>query len=151
MLYTQSPKMDPLLHNIYMGNLIDSQDHNELVDKGITAVLSLTPSGTTPRFHDIVYTKVSLDDGPYNIDNSYRTAVDLLYYLTKSGHIVLLHCQQGVSRTPAIAIMYLVKYGKLKLEEAKTIVFRIRPICQNMLPLHLTRIKEIFEQDNVAF
>lgn len=46
----------------------------------------------------------------------------------KSGSNVLIHCQAGISRSPTIAIGYLVRHNFMNVIEAYQVVKSCRPI-----------------------
>jgi len=48
----------------------------------------------------------------------------------ETGHPVLIHCKQGVSRSATIACAYLIQYEKMSLAEAYRTVKVARSICK---------------------
>lgn len=118
-------KMVKITEKVYLGNAKDAQDVNNLVSVGINAILNVAyeiPSNQVcPEGFQLV--RSPLFD--FDVDNSHSSlyaAIFQLDNLIKSGHTVLVHCQQGISRSPMIVMAYL--YAKLlggKLDIAEII------------------------------
>lgn len=72
-----------------------------------------------------------------------------LYRKNKNKNRILIHCSLGMSRSPALAIMYVMKKFKLKFEEAYHFMKFQRdasnPICSFLCEL------EDFEKNNFKF
>lgn len=70
-----------------------------------------------------------------NISDTFETLVDKFFDEThnfieearKNKCNVLIHCKAGISRSPTIAIAYLMKWKRLHLHDAYTFVKRCRP------------------------
>ena len=46
-----------------------------------------------------------------------REAVDTIHFHLCKGQSVLVHCNEGKSRAPSIIFLYMLKYGKLKVNK----------------------------------
>ena len=73
------------------------------------------------------------DDG---LDNSFvgylEKIVDQINYYLNNGKKIYVHCVQGISRSAAIIIYYLMKYDKLSYDNAYVRLLLLRPcICLN--------------------
>nr|CAH8828572.1 unnamed protein product [Trichobilharzia regenti] len=108
-----------ILPFLYLGNESDSQNETILRKCGINYILNVTL--TTPflderRFkcHRLPATDShSQDLRPY-----FNTAFQIIEEVRRSGKSVLVHCQAGVSRSPALIIAYLMAYSSMSLLDA---------------------------------
>ncbi|KAJ3535882.1 hypothetical protein NMY22_g6284 [Coprinellus aureogranulatus] len=79
----------------------------------------------------ILIAQLQLEDSPTaRIDSIFDSAVQIIHAALKSkkgAGRILVHCQAGVSRSPAIVTGYLMKRNGLTLEEALGQVIRARP------------------------
>jgi len=115
--------------NLYLGNVLSSQDLTSLRHHGITHILNATtslpnvygnglePPDLGPAF---VYRRVPLEDNnKEDLLAHLDGAVDFIAdALSKPGNGVLVHCQQGVSRSASIVLGYLVREWNHSFEEA---------------------------------
>ncbi|CAG7827651.1 unnamed protein product [Allacma fusca] len=63
-----------------------------------------------------------------NLAPYFDEACDFIEEARKSGWSILIHCQAGISRSPTIAIAYIMKHTKLSTLEAYAFVQRCRRI-----------------------
>jgi len=119
-----------ILPNLFIGNLRAAKNKDYLKKLGITHIL--VASAVEPEFpKQFNYKCINVDDS----DDA-----DLLQHLTgcfeyidnavKSGGIVLIHCLVGISRSPSIAIAYLMFRDHLSYEEAAEIVKEKHPLME---------------------
>lgn len=91
---------------------------------GIGAVLSLLPvefDGGEAHLTLSIADRVALPAA------AIRTATAFIERQRRAGRTTLLHCQMGISRSPAVAACYLHEYAGLPLPEALHEVSRARP------------------------
>jgi len=92
--------------------------------------------------------KVGLLDGPGNSPMTFVAAVLLLYSLLKSGKRVLLHCQEGRSRSVMVAATTLAVAGVASFDDALREIMTLRkvdnyrPALYDMAKVTLPLIKE---------
>ena len=97
--------------------------------KGFSAILNVAAQSSYEPPAGVEYRKVALtDDGGNDCDQLDR-AVDTLHELVQQGHRVLVHCRQGVSRSPSVVAAYLSKYEGHTLNSALEVVQNGRKIA----------------------
>ena len=117
--------------NIYIGNSNDSRDIETLKRLGIRNVVNVAKDLEDPWFHgEFRNYKIPLLDGPGNQVYQYVLAVQVMQTLLARDKKILLHCQAGQSRSPAIATLLLVLLGKASsLKQAYRIVCQSRSVA----------------------
>ena len=93
--------MNKIRKNIYLG------DKNDATEKGlkgspITAILNVAVELNDPKIDKIVNVKVGMDDNASAAHRRTDIAVEALNRLLSQGHVVLVHCRMGRSRSPHI-------------------------------------------------
>ena len=105
---------------LFLGNINDAANAETLTALGIDHVLNVT--AVTPSYkmsNKITYKQLlAADNGSQNIKQYFDEAFLFIDAAKKSGGSVLIHCQAGVSRSPTIAIAYLIKYFSMKMLDA---------------------------------
>jgi len=105
---------------LFLGNINDAANSETLTALGIDHVLNVT--AVTPSYkmsNKITYKQLlAADNGSQNIKQYFDEAFLFIDAAKKSGGSVLIHCQAGVSRSPTIAIAYLIKYFSMKMLDA---------------------------------
>ncbi|KAJ7673979.1 protein-tyrosine phosphatase-like protein [Mycena polygramma] len=115
---------------LYLGSLSAVNDHPLLRAHGITHLVQALEAPWAPPAHK--------EDGfvAYSIDIRDKESVDLRPHLEaacvyieralRRGEGVLVHCQQGVSRSPSIVIAYLIRNHAMSYDAALAFVRRKR-------------------------
>jgi len=119
-----------VLPYLFLGNMRDASDAEELRRLGIKFVLNVTakPPVYAPE-PDIVYKQLEAsDDGVQNLKQFFEEAFEFIDRAKASSNGVLIHCQAGVSRSPTIAVAYLMKYYPMAMSDAYKFVKRHRSI-----------------------
>jgi len=105
--------MDQIRHNIYLGNM---EDRFEQVYRSttspVTAMLTLVghPDYYMPQHGTRhIFIEIPLADTYGNDPKLFADAVQSLEFLLKLKHIVLIHCAQGISRSPSVLATYLAR------------------------------------------
>ncbi|KAK1218650.1 hypothetical protein PQX77_018661 [Marasmius sp. AFHP31] len=135
---TPSPSLPgtPLPHGVgslYLGSLSAIEDPSILRDHRVSVVVQVIDAPWIPPLDEKEFTC-------YKIPILDASSVDLKPYLegvcgfidgqVKSGKGVLVHCQQGVSRSTAIVIAYLIRYRNMSYDEAFQFVLQKRPCAK---------------------
>merc|ERR1712098_901604 len=115
---------------LFVGNMKDASDTKSLKRLGIDHVLNVTTTKvgyeTSPG---IVYKQLFADDnGHQNLKQYFKEAFEFIDLARKSGGAVLIHCQAGVSRSPTIAVAYLIQNFPMPMVEAYRFVKARRSI-----------------------
>ncbi|XP_046670062.1 dual specificity protein phosphatase 10-like isoform X3 [Homalodisca vitripennis] len=115
---------------LYLGNARDAADLETLSAHGISRVLNVTSQ--LPGYHEhcgITYRQLpASDSGHQNLKQYFEVAFQFIEEARTSGASVLIHCQAGVSRSPTIAIAYIMQHRQLTMVEAYKLVKAARPI-----------------------
>lgn len=105
---------------LFLGNMTDAADPNTLTRLGIDHVLNVT--AVTPTYQqspNINYKQLlAADNGSQNIKQYFDEAFTFIDAAKDCKGSVLIHCQAGVSRSPTIAIAYLIKYFSMSMVDA---------------------------------
>lgn len=119
-----------ILPFLYVGNQQDAKDLQHLQNRGISRVLNVTAHVPSYDEHlGISYkTLPALDNGSQNIRQYFDEAVDFIECARRQGSAVLVHCMAGVSRSPTVAIAYLMKHLAVSMATAYQLVKNRRPI-----------------------
>jgi hypothetical protein len=100
--------LDWITPEIAIGNCDDAVRLDELRDAGIAGILSLTGwPNSANNVHGIDWRCVELVDGEGNDPLRLRHAVRQLHELVSTRQRVLVHCMEGVSRSPLVVASYL--------------------------------------------
>ncbi len=124
--------MSKITDCIFLGSLSASNNLEELKEEGIKRVLSVTGGD------DLKYSKTNIKFRVYQIDdyytqNIYKIFKECIEFIdsanTKSK--ILVYCTQGVSRSAAIVLAYLMWKNKWTYEESFAFVSKLRFINPN--------------------
>lgn len=109
--------MDWITREIAIGNCDDARRLDELRGAGIASILSLTGwPNSAANNHGLTWRCVELIDGHGNDVDRLHEAVWQLHELLASGS-VLVHCMEGVSRSPLVVASYLADRSGRPFEE----------------------------------
>lgn len=115
---------------LFVGNMKDAGEPEVLKRLGIDHVLNVT--STKPVYktsQDIVYKQLHVADNGYqNLRQYFEEAFEFIELAKARGGAVLIHCQAGVSRSPTIAVAYLIKNFPMSMIEAYRFVKSRRSI-----------------------
>lgn len=115
----KSPIIDHVIDNLYLGDIEAAKQVNDDIDIIVNVSNSRYPMD--PR---ITYYHIDIDDSrKENIAlyfDEFNTLVDSAFLQKKN---VLVHCQNGVSRSPTLILAYLIHKG-LTLKEGLQLLSR---------------------------
>jgi dual specificity MAP kinase phosphatase len=131
---------------LYVGNARDSTDRELLKKLGIRFILSVTTNSPN-SYHTNSTTCTNDSTNSENNHQEFRRklipvsdnlcenlapyfddAYEFIEEARKSGSSILIHCHAGISRSPTIAIAYIMKHINLSTLEAYAFVQRYRRI-----------------------
>lgn len=118
--------MDFVTPQLAIGALSEAADPRMLRQSGIDAVVSLLAvdfSAGEARLTLPIPDRVALTA------ESIRTVTAFIEHQRLAGRKTLLHCQMGISRSPALAACYLHEYADYSLADALEEVRRARPLA----------------------
>ena len=118
--------MDWITRDIAIGNVDDALRLTGLRRAGIESILSLNgwPNSAT-NGHGLTWRCVELIDGHGNDVSRLQEAVWQLHELLARGS-VLVHCMEGVSRSPLVVASYLADKAARPFEDCLQEIARVR-------------------------
>ncbi|TRY59945.1 hypothetical protein DNTS_017605 [Danionella cerebrum] len=125
---SERPPVSRILPHLYLGAETDvTQD--ALSDKGISYVLSVSRCCPQPSFlPQSQYLRIPIDDSLR--DDLLPWIPQALHFIDgamSAGGSVLVHCAAGISRSPALAVAYVMYNLKMDLDHAYRFVKERRP------------------------
>ncbi len=109
--------MDWITRDIAIGNCDDARRLDGLRSAGIESILSLTGwPNSAANSHGLTWRCVELIDGHGNDVSRLQEAVWQLHELLARGS-VLVHCMEGVSRSPLVVASYLADKAARPFED----------------------------------
>ncbi len=111
-LFEASPRL-------FFGDYKSACDLRLLKIHNIDIIVNLA-RGLPNKFEEIFkYENFALEDNPEdNFDHNFDKLLTRLNGFISSGMRVLVHCRKGISRAPAIALGFLIRYRHCSFDEA---------------------------------
>jgi len=135
--------IDFITNQLAIGGLDDVQSEAALRAAGIDFVLSLAPDVTLNSVRQVF---LQVNDREPLPDHIIDHAVGLIEEAILAGRRVLVHCNMGISRSPAIVVCYLYQCRDLSVTKALAMVRRARPQAMPH-PLLLASIVDYYQSD----
>lgn len=120
--------MTKIRQKIYLGHEYDA--HMDTVNRcGITAILNVANDLNDPLYpiYKVLTFKIGLSDDKMNSYSTIALAIYTLKYLVDEGHIVLIHCRAGMSRSPHVLALYLSKVENKTYGQVWDEIRKLRP------------------------
>ena len=118
-----------IVPRIYLGSAKASKDQEGLQTIGITHIVNISGKQYFPGA--IEYFRFYMKDGKGSGEILLKNIDDTISFITSAlsnkKSKILVHCQAGMSRSPAIILAYLILEHKMTLKEAFTHTKSIRP------------------------
>ncbi|EGD77993.1 hypothetical protein PTSG_09628 [Salpingoeca rosetta] len=116
-----------ILPYMYVGAEAHAEKEEIVRKHGITHILNLTTRSPTRHPH-IEYCVIEiLDSWNQNLIAHFGEAFEFIERAREAGGKVLVHCVAGISRSPSVAIAYLMFKNKMSLSDAYALVKKKRP------------------------
>ncbi|XP_023790266.1 dual specificity protein phosphatase 22-A-like [Cyanistes caeruleus] len=108
--------MSKIVTGLYLGNIRDSEDHENLLRKGVTHILSVH-NHAKPVLEDMTYLCISASDSStQNLLQHFKECIQFIHECRLAGGGCLVHCLAGVSRSSTILVAYLMTVTELGWE-----------------------------------
>lgn len=122
------PEMNEIVDYIWLGNSFDAKHQPDVLrHHGVLSILNVAWDLDYQAEPGPLLCKVGLYDGPGNTYGGFSLAVKTLAALAMRG-TVLIHCHEGVSRSPTVLATFLVERGDCEnLDEAFKLIASKRP------------------------
>lgn len=133
--------MEFVAPSLAIGSLADAIDDDYRCGRGISAVLSLLETNKSFGPH---HAEIPIRDGERIPPELARSAVDFIAAQIHAGRKILVHCQMGISRSPAIVAAYLSRFCGMTLGASLEWVCRQRTAAAPH-PVLVDSLYEIFE------
>ncbi|XP_075017634.1 dual specificity protein phosphatase 22-A-like [Calonectris borealis] len=109
--------MSKIVKGLYLGNIRDSEDRENLVRNGVTHILSVHNSAK-PVLEDMTYLCISASDSSgQNLLQHFKECIKFIHECRLGGGGCLVHCLAGVSRSTTILVAYLMTVTELGWED----------------------------------
>nr|XP_020664145.1 dual specificity protein phosphatase 22-A-like [Pogona vitticeps]XP_020664146.1 dual specificity protein phosphatase 22-A-like [Pogona vitticeps] len=109
--------MSKVVKGLYLGNIRDSEDRENLVKHGITHILSVH-NNAKPVLDDMTYLCISASDSSnQNLIQYFKECIKFIHECRLNGGGCLIHCLAGVSRSTTVLVAYLMTVTNLGWEE----------------------------------
>ena len=117
-----------LIDNLFIGTIGAASNLNQLEKNKITHIL-IAGEGIKKYFPDkFTYIQFNiLDTEIQNIKQYFEPANEFINNAINNKGKVLVHCHAGISRSGTICIAYIMKYKKMKFDDALKFVRQKRP------------------------
>jgi len=126
-----------IIPRLYIGNMNTARNKMFFTQKGIGAVLNLTPD--VPHYFaspnsNIEYMRISVDDSlkKEDFEKMYKCFPCIVNFIMKNHYIdgksVLVHCHAGMQRSAAAVAAFLIKVHKSPLPNVIDFMIKKRPI-----------------------
>merc|ERR1719411_1483852 len=109
-----------VLPHLFLGNMKDASDVAILHGLGIGYVLNVTSKPPSYKMDPgIIYKQLVADDnGLQNLRQFFEEAFEFIDLAKSNSSGVLVHCQAGISRSPTIAVAYLMKFYPMAMSDS---------------------------------
>ncbi|TKR68160.1 hypothetical protein L596_024180 [Steinernema carpocapsae] len=132
---TTSNGMDEILPGLFLGNLKDSKDVQQLEEKNVEFIVSAhrnlekLPDSDPERRAKFRILRIEINDNPgENVDQYFSTVSSFVHAARLEGKGVLVHCLMGVSRSAAFVAAYLLSTTHLEYDNVLAFINSKRPM-----------------------
>lgn len=124
-------KADQIQPGLYLGDLPSARDFSGLAEKRISHVLSVCPCDLTfPDWLKITHKKLEIDDDrSADLLDHFLESWRFITYALEAGGRVLVHCEQGISRSVTVMAAFLMRTERMHSLEAIRYIQKFRPIA----------------------
>lgn len=121
--------MNKVLPGLYIGNIRDSKDQEQLQANEITHIISIHDNAKQ-LYQDKKYLCIQASDSPdQNISQYFPQCNEFIHRARTNGGNVLIHCLAGVSRSATVAAAYIMSSTSLNARDAVKVVRTVRTVA----------------------
>lgn len=121
-----SVSLQKVAEGIYLGDYNNAMNSTQLINSGITHILSCCKMDTLPGF---VHKIIAIDDTEHtNILQHFESGYQFITFARNESKVVLVHCVAGMSRSVAMLCAYFMKIGEVGYDLA---IKRIREVSES--------------------
>ncbi|XP_013794919.1 dual specificity protein phosphatase 22-like [Limulus polyphemus] len=121
--------MSMVIPGLYVGNLRDSEDQDQLYKNKITHIISIHDNAREV-LKDKKYLIIQASDSPHqNLSQFFPRSNDFIHNARISGGNVLVHCLVGMSRSVTVAAAYIMCVTSLDHRDAMKVVRGARNVA----------------------
>lgn len=126
----QAATCSKLTDFLYIGGAVAAKNKSLLIQNGITHVINCAASVAPASFPEaFCYFNIRLrDHSSQDIARHFYSMFDFIERARESGGRIFLHCVKGISRSPTMAIAYLMWYKNMGMYKTLDFVRQSRPI-----------------------
>jgi protein-tyrosine phosphatase len=135
---------------LYVGGKADAKDYDKLLQRKITHILNMTPAKETgieagvPNYFErssastLHYHRIPIYDSALSVSELRDQADAICDFIANALEChqssILVHCQQGVSRSVTAALLYLIRYVQLGSQRLLGCLFPINLTNSSLSP-----------------
>ena len=121
-----------IIPNIWVGNIIAALDYNFIIINRINAIVNVTKINS--NIYNLSSIQLPVADSFSYIDNmemymSFDRITEFIKTHIDKNKRVLIHCEQGISRSATVLAAYLIRYYKLNVEQSIMIIKNKKKNC----------------------
>ena len=119
MLYTE------VISGLWIGDIDMMYNKQFIADNAITIILNCTINYKFPDNPNVQNVRIPLSDNLYhNMDTLRKSKDKILSYIDTSlnDHTILIACYDGITLSPLLVSLYLIKYGGIARDKIKKII-----------------------------
>ncbi|XP_057203521.1 dual specificity protein phosphatase 22-A [Triplophysa rosa] len=118
--------MNKVVDGLYLGNIRDSENRENLSRQGITHILSVC-NNAKPVLEDKTYLCIhAADASSQNLSQHFKDCIRFIHECRLNGGACLVHCLAGVSRSTTMVVAYLMTVTSYSWEECLSAVKAVR-------------------------
>ncbi|CAF1035739.1 unnamed protein product [Brachionus calyciflorus] len=145
--------MDKILPGLYVGNIRDGCDKEQIKNNNITHILSVHEDAKPGLMENVKYLCIKAgDNASQDLKQYFIEAIDFIHSARVNNGNVLVHCLAGVSRSATLAISYVMVVTSLpwydSMNAARAARERINPnfgFQRQLQNFEFTNIKTVRE------
>jgi protein-tyrosine phosphatase len=130
-------------HRLSVGSLEDAKHLASANPSGIRTVVSLCPGEVTPRDDRIEYVQMPIADSQSICSKRFDQIMATIAKSVRQG-AVLVHCLEGISRSPLMCAAWMQRCGYASIDAALTEIADLRPIIDPS-PVLLSSVRKILQ------
>ncbi|KAJ3123859.1 hypothetical protein HK098_001604 [Nowakowskiella sp. JEL0407] len=142
-------EMQEIIPGLYCGPVQSAKNKEKLIQNQITHILCirdrLEAKFVKPQFPgEFQYDVIEVSESPLqNLISYFPQAFSFIDHALKSGGKILVHCNSGVSRSPAFVVAYIMETRKWSYEQAFSLVQGKR-FCMNPHESFKSQLQEYY-------